>query len=194
MKAEIADSRNFLYPPGGILIWIIVFVELLTFGAALVVFEFDFRENYAEFFASQQKLNKLFGLINSLILITSGYFMATTLNRLKNSENKSASTWLLFAILAGTGFLVLKGIEYSMKIESGYVLRYDSFFTYYWLLTGFHFVHVLVGVFILIAIWPAIRNGKYNADNTEDVESAGIFWHMVDLIWIILFPILYLLN
>jgi len=183
-----------LYPPGGILIWIIVFVELITFGIALIVFEFSFQNNYEQFISSQNLLHKSFGLFNTIVLITSGYFMATALVNIKAGKIKPALNWLLLTIGGGVLFLIVKGWEYAEKLQAGLTLRFDEFFTFYWLLTGFHFIHVLVGVVILGALWWYLRRGVYNSTNYEDIETGGIFWHMVDLIWVLLFPILYLVN
>ena len=183
-----------LYPPGGILIWIIVFVELITFGIALIVFEFSFQNNYEQFISSQNLLHKNFGLFNTIVLITSGYFMATALVNIKAGKIKPALNWLLLTIGGGVLFLIVKGWEYAEKLQAGLTLRFDEFFTFYWLLTGFHFIHVLVGVVILGALWWYLRRGVYNSTNYEDIETGGIFWHMVDLIWVLLFPILYLVN
>ena len=96
-------------------------------------------------------------------------------------------------VLTGCGFLILKGIEFFDKLEHGYHLTYNSFFTFYWLLTGFHFIHVLVGIVILVVLAIYLRKGVYDKNNYFDVETGGAFWHMCDLIWLLLFPVLYLL-
>ncbi len=94
----------------------------------------------------------------------------------------------------GVLFLSIKGYEYYEKIEHGLTIDYDRFFTFYWLLTGFHFIHVMVGVVILLFLSTNIRKGNYSKNDYLDVESGGTFWHMCDLIWLLLFPALYLLN
>jgi nitric oxide reductase NorE protein len=194
MEKITINKPSALYPPGGILIWIIVFVELVTFGMALIVFEIDFRKNHELFLASQNLLHKGFGLVNTLVLITSGYFMATAIFNIQRGKIKQASGYLLLTIGGGILFLFIKGWEYIDKLQSGLTLRFDEFFTYYWLLTGFHFIHVLVGVALLLGLWIGLKKGTYSQTNFEDIETGGIFWHMVDLIWVLLFPILYLIN
>ena len=94
----------------------------------------------------------------------------------------------------GILFLFIKGYEFYDKIGHGLTIDYDSFFTFYWLLTGFHFIHVLVGVVILLFVARGIRKAVYSKDDYLDVESGGAFWHMCDLIWLFLFPVLYLLT
>ena len=88
--------------------------------------------------------------------------------------------------------MVLKSVEYYEKLEVGLHMDYDSFFRFYWLLTGFHFIHVLVGLVILIIISFSIRKKQANA-SLEDIDASASFWHMCDLIWLLLFPVLYLL-
>jgi len=187
-------NPSFLFPPGGILIWIIVLLEVLTFGIALLVFRYQFHLQPDAFIISQNVLSKQIGLFNTIVLISSGYFMASALVQIKQSNQAKALRWLLLTIITGVSFLFVKTWEYSIKISEGFIFGYDDFFDFYWMLTVFHFVHVLVGVFILIVLFIKLRKGQYDASNHEDIETGGIFWHMCDLIWILLFPILYLLQ
>ena len=193
-EAKNSTAASFLYPPGGILIWIIVIVELLTFGIALIVFRVNFHQDYDAFLSSQNMLSKYIGLFNTIVLITSGYFMATALMNIKHAKSKEATKWLFLTILTGVLFLIVKGWEYSIKIAEGHSFGYDDFFDFYWMLTLFHFIHVLVGVIILSVLLIKLRQGFYHASNYLDVETGGVFWHMCDLIWILLFPVLYLLH
>jgi nitric oxide reductase NorE protein len=194
MGSTTISAKNINYPPGGVLIWMIVFLELLTFGIALLVF-LHYRQTDMQLFnSSQQMLNKTLGTTNTLVLITSGFFMANGLISLKSGRDKVSLNWLYATVFMGLLFLTLKGFEYSDKLEHGIGLSYNKFFMFYWILTGFHFIHVLVGVLILSYMIVKIRQKVYSGNNLEDVETAGVFWHMCDLIWIFLFPILYLLH
>ena len=100
---------------------------------------------------------------------------------------------MLFGLLLGIVFLGIKGGEFYHKIALDIGLGYSTFFTFYWLLTGFHFVHVLLGIGILGYMFLAIRKKEYSAENMFDVEASATYWHLCDLIWILIFPILYLL-
>ncbi|RLD74677.1 MAG: nitric oxide reductase [Bacteroidetes bacterium] len=194
MNEALTKSKSFLYPPGGILIWIIVVVELITFGVALIVFRVNYHQDYDAFLSSQNILSKNIGLFNTIVLITSGYFMATVIIKIKQSKIAVAARWLAFTMGTGLLILVVKGWEYSIKIDSGNGFGSSDFFNYYWMLTVFHFMHVLVGIVILTSLWFKLRKGEYDSGNFLDIETGGIFWHMCDLIWILLFPVLYLLN
>ena len=143
---------------------------------------------------SQQLLNSTYGMVNTIVLITSGLLMATTLGMLKAGNNKKAVFYISLTIFFGLVFLVLKGFEYNEKFAMGLGFGYNQFFMFYWLLTGFHFIHVLVGVILLSYMLVKTKSGFYSGSNFEDVETVGVFWHMCDLIWIFLFPIIYLLH
>ena len=142
---------------------------------------------------SQKYLNPLIGTINTIILITGGYFMALAIRQLKKGNNPAASKLILYAVIAGTGFLFLKGYEYYDKLSEGIGLSTNTFFTFYWLITGFHFIHVTVAIIILLALYFSVRKNTYTKDNFDDVETGGAFWHLCDLIWILVFPVFYLL-
>ena len=146
------------------------------------------------FNSAQGHLNATLGTLNTILLITSGYFMAKTVSAIKKDENKKANQFILIAAVMGFLFLVIKGFEYYNKIDLGLTLRTNTFFTYYWFLTGFHFLHVSVGVILLLAIKPSIKNKTYNSKDFLDVETVATFWHMCDIIWILIFPVIYLMS
>jgi nitric oxide reductase NorE protein len=193
-QATVKQEKSIYYPPGGILIWMIVFLELITFSIALLVYLYQRHGDLEMFNASQHLLNKTLGTINTIVLISSGFFMATTIDRLRNGDRKKSLVYLSVTVLLGILFLSLKLFEYHDKINHGYVFGYNGFFNFYWMLTGFHFIHVLVGTFILIYMFFKVKSGFYHQHNYEDVEASAVFWHMCDLIWIFLFPVIYLLH
>ena len=185
---------NPLEPPGGILVWIIVFLELITFAAGLAVFVVQGRGDAAAFQAGRALLNQPIALANTLILLTGGWCMANGIGVLRRDHRIPAGRWIVGAIVSGVAFLVLKGFEYAEKIQHGIGFGEDTFFTLYWLLTGFHFLHVVVAVVLLLVMRSGICRGRYHRDNLHDVESSGIFWHLCDLIWLLLYPVIYLLR
>lgn len=182
------NYKNFYYPPGGILMLIIIFLELFTFGMALVALAFSSKENPQLFHESSLHLNRTFGTINTFLLLASGFFVANAVHNFKENNFNKASFQVKIAMIGGLLFILLKSIEYYTKIASGFVLDTNTFFTFYWLLTGFHLIHVIVGLVILFVL---NRNLKTKA--IEDVEASAAFWHMCDLIWLLLFPVLYLI-
>ncbi|MEC3905894.1 cytochrome c oxidase subunit 3 [Tamlana sp. 2201CG12-4] len=186
------NYKNIWYPPGGILIWIIICLELLTFGAALIAMVYYGNQEIEQFQNSSLKLNTTYGMLNTLFLLTSGYFMAISVHELKNGTKKKFKKFLLLTILFGGLFLCLKSFEYYEKLSEGIYLGYNTFFTFYWMLTLFHVIHVLVGIVILTSVYFGIKKEHSNT-KIEDVEAGAAFWHMCDLIWMMLFPVIYLL-
>lgn len=118
--------------------------------------------------------------------------MAQTVHYFKQHAVSRASLSLKLTILGGVLFLALKSFEYYDKIEMGYSIGYNTFFSFYWMLTLFHVIHVLVGIVILIIMYFDIRKKGVEA-NLENIEASAAFWHMCDIIWILLFPVIYLI-
>ena len=189
METAKINYKSIYYPPGGILLWILILLELITFGVALIVLAISSKENPEAFRQSSAHLNATYGAINTMFLLTSGFFMASSVHQFKQQNLKKASFYLNITMLGGVLFLILKTIEYSEKVAHGLTLGYDTFFNFYWLLTGFHVIHVLVGLVILLFMQRSLKKATAAA---EDVEASAAFWHMCDLIWLLLFPVLYL--
>ena len=187
-------SPEWTEPPGGILVWMILLVEVLTFAMGLVGFLVQASEDSEMFQAGRASLSQPIGMVNTLVLLTGGWFMTHVISSLRAGKIPAAQKWIAMTIGSGLLFLVLKGFEYAGKLEHGHTLNSDTFFMLYWLLTGFHFVHVAVAVVILLVMRRGIRLGHYTQTKHEDVESSGIFWHMCDLIWLLLYPVIYLLH
>lgn len=189
MPKEVSiNYKNIYYPPGGILLWIIIVLELFTFGIALIALIYYSKEDPALYHKSRLMLNASYGAINTIFLLTSGFFMATTVHYFKKQDLTKSALYLKLTIAGGVFFLVLKFIEYYTKIEAGLVLDYNNFFTFYWLLTGFHVIHVIIGLIILGFFHFSLKTQKL-----EDMEAGAAFWHMCDLIWLLLFPVIYLI-
>ena len=184
--------RRAAEPPGGLLIWLVVALEVFTFGAGLVVFVVLAAREPDVFRAGRSSLHQTIAWINTLILVTGGGFMANGLGCLQAGRRKVATRWMLGAILSAAGFLTLKGVEYADKLAHGRGLSADTFYTLYWLLTGFHCLHVLTALVMMILVTAGVARGA-SSTVQSDADTCGIFWHLCDLIWLILYPVLYLL-
>jgi len=187
------EEYNRFEPPGGFLVWIVVFLELITFSAGILVFMVQGQSDPEAFRTGRALLNQPIALANTMILLTGGWCMANGISSLRRGHQIQSSRWIAAAIATGLAFLVLKAVEYAEKISHGIGFGDDTFFTLYFLLTGFHFAHVLAAAILLTAMWVGVHRGRYHRDHHLDVESSGIFWHMCDLIWLLLFPVIYLL-
>jgi nitric oxide reductase NorE protein len=189
------------YPPGDFGVWIIIYVELLTFGLFFIGYAFSRRSNLEMFNTSQLMLNQATGFINTLILVTSSYFVAKGVQYMRNMtqdtieiSNKKASVWLAFAIIFGIAFLFIKGSEFAHIFGEGITLSTNKFFMFYLLLTMFHFMHVVLGTIILFNIRQRTKIAAYTPEDHRGFESGASYWHMVDLLWIVLFPLVYIIR
>jgi len=131
-------------------------------------------------------------MVNTIVLLTSGFFMALSVKELRVNQKKRANQYLLFTMLFGVVFLVLKSFEYAQKIEAGLTFSYNTFFNFYWMLTVFHMLHVVAGLVILVFFYFGLKKKNSNT-KVEDMESGAAFWHMCDLIWLLVFPVVYLM-
>lgn len=182
----------FSNPPGGILLWIIIYLELFTFAMGVGALAYYGSSNRATFHAESLLLNRTIGTINTILLLTSGFFVAKAVHYFKDNHIKLSIRFFDLAIVGGILFLGLKTYEYYTKMSAGYDMSYSDFFMFYWILTFFHWVHVLVGIMILIGIRITLKK-EGNATSIEGIEGSAAFWHMCDLIWLFLFPMLYLI-
>lgn len=189
---DTQDHKSIFNPPGGVLIWFVILMELVTFVAG-TFFYFSYRQdNFAMFLEMQKKLNLNFAIVNTVFLVTSGYFVAMSLEYLKDNVRRKSRFFLLIGIFFGMAFLLLKTIEYHEKISQGYTTSYNHFFTFYWFLTVFHYMHVLFTTFILLFLY--FKLNKEEVGEIVALEVGAALWHMCDLIWIILFPTLFLIR
>jgi nitric oxide reductase NorE protein len=189
---EQPTDKSFFYPPGGILIWIVIYLELLTFGLAMIGLAYYGSLERASYHADSLHLNKIIASVNTLLLLSGGYFAVRAVHAFKAKEFAKSASLLNWTILTGIGFILLKLVEYYQKLEAGLDMNYSPFFVNYWLLTAFHWLHVLVGIVILFFIRRTIVK-KQSEASLEDIEAGIAFWHMCDLVWLVLFPLLYLL-
>lgn len=191
-------SKKEPYPPGDFGIWLVVYMELITFGLLFMGYAFSRRGDVELFNQSQLLLDQRLGFINTLILITSSYLVVKAIESIKLIERQKASAlaskYLLGAISLGGVFLIIKLIEFSEKFAQGINLSTNTFFMFYLLLTAFHFMHVILGMVILFNIRRKTKLGGYTIENHEGMESGATYWHLVDLLWIVLFPLVYIIR
>ena len=180
--------------PGDFAIWMFIFMELLVFAIAFLSYAVVRMQNLEMFNEFQQTLSRKSGAANTLLLITASYFVVRAVHAIRKDDSKSCVRWLFASLGAATGFLILKSMEYSDKFAEGINLSTNTFYMFYLSLTMFHFLHVILGMIILFAIAMKARRGAYSSHNHIGVETGASYWHMVDLVWIILFPLVYLIR
>jgi nitric oxide reductase NorE protein len=180
--------------PGDLAIWFFIMAELLVFGIFFITYVFVRSNNLELFNTYQLELHRTAGAINTMALITSSYFVAMAVHAIKNNNIKRTGTFLLLSLAMGLVFLVVKIWEYSHVFGAGIHLSTNTFYTFYISLTFFHFMHVMMGMVILASLYYFTRQGKYSADDHIGIETGASYWHMVDLVWIVLFPLVYIIR
>jgi nitric oxide reductase NorE protein len=193
MRAE-ASVESAQPLPGDFAIWIFIFAELLVFGVLFAAYAFARNTHLDLFNASQRTLNRTYGFVNTLVLVTSGYFVARATQSIKAGLSTTCGNWLVGALGLGGVFLVLKLLEFRQDFAQGITLSTNLFYMFYLSLTFFHFMHVVMGMAILAAVACKAYAGGYSAGNHTGVETGGSYWHMVDLFWIILFALVYVMH
>lgn len=179
--------------PGNLMMWILIFSELAVFGAAFIGFAVARVLDPAIFATGQAHLNGTAGALNTMVLVTSGYLAARGVAAGRRGAVAQARRAMMAAAAVGSVFLAVKAMEYSATLGAGLTIDTDTFFTLYFLLTGFHALHVVLGIVILLLV---SRSGPETMPETliENLETGAAFWHMVDLVWVILYPLVYLIR
>jgi nitric oxide reductase NorE protein len=188
------DSHKAGTPPGDLAIWFFIYAELLAFGVFFLSYAFARAHNVELFNESQQHLNRESGAINTVVLITSSYFVVRAVAAIREGLSRQCAHWLGAAIALGGVFVVIKLFEFHAKFSAGISLSTNTFYMFYLSLTIFHFMHVILGMVILAAVMLKARRGGYTAEHHTGVETGASYWHMVDLVWLILFPLVYVIR
>ena len=196
---EYTDSET-----GKLGMWIFLFTELFLFGGLFLVYAV-FRAKYSEdFHTAASELNAFIGTMNTVFLLVSSMTVAMSLTAIQKGDRKLAMFLVLVTILLAALFMVNKYFEWTHKFEYGIypgseVLKNMShgellFFGLYYMMTGLHALHVLVGMVLLSINVVRIKSGSVNSNHYLMLENSALYWHLVDLIWIFLFPLLYLIT
>lgn len=200
------DSAEQAFEASKLGVWLFLVTEILLFGGLFVAY-IIYRGLYPEMFhEASHHLNRIMGAVNTVVLIGSSFTMAMAVHSTKHNDSNRAHQYLLITFFCAMLFMVVKYMEYSHKIHEGLLPgayftfegiqhpKASLFFSLYFMMTGLHGIHVLVGMGLIA--WVLIRSNKGHFDShyNTPVEMVGIYWHLVDLIWIYLFPLLYLIG
>lgn len=186
-------TRSHPHLPGESGVWVFILGDMLMFAAFFIVFMFYRGEDVALYAKSQLTLNQHLGAVNTFLMLSSSWCVAVAVETARGGRPRGAQGWLLSAMACAVGFVVVKFFEYSEKIAAGFTLTSNDFFMYYYMLTGLHLMHVLLGLGVLSYLWLTLR-APAAASTLRTLESGASFWHMVDILWIVLFALLYLVR
>lgn len=198
--------------------WLFLYTELFLFGAFFLIYAVYRSNHLADFKIAAESLNVGIGAQNTIILLASSLTMVLALNALKNGQVKLAKTQLLFTMSLGLAFLIIKGFEWNSKfghqlflqttrgiaagegsplLSPGAEMLPDGqvlFYGLYFIMTGTHALHIIIGGLWMLLVYFWISKGSITPENPGVLERCGLYWHLVDLIWIFLFPLYYLVT
>jgi cytochrome c oxidase subunit 3 len=184
--------------------WVFLATEVLFFGVLFAGYLVSRLLNYPGFVLGSQHTDLLLGTLNTAVLLTSSLTMALAVHAAGRGERRATSGWLLATLLLGSAFLAIKGVEYHQEYVEGLVpvLAFDYhgphvggvtlFFYLYFVMTGLHALHLLIGIGIVATLLLLNIRGRFSASWHTPVELTGLYWHFIDVVWIFLFPLFYL--
>ncbi|HEX3796865.1 MAG TPA: cytochrome c oxidase subunit 3 family protein [Acidimicrobiales bacterium] len=192
-NASVEDAqRPKDYLPGDFNMWVFVLGDMIIFAIYFIIFMVERTRDRTLFLASQQHLYQTIGLINTLVLLTSSWCMARAVRATRSGNSVQALRLVIGAAFCGIAFIAIKVVEWSLEIHHGYTLPRNDFFTFYFMLTGVHLFHVVMGLVILGVVVRELRNPDLR--RVSMVEAGATYWHMVDLLWIVLFALIYVMR
>jgi cytochrome c oxidase subunit 3 len=184
--------------------WIFLVTEVMFFGGMFACYTVYRYKYHAAFAAASEMLDWKLGGANTVVLILSSFTMALAVRAAQTNKRQQLVAFLIATMLLGTVFLGVKVVEYEHKFEQHRVPvpalgfqgppNSELFFAFYFAMTGFHALHMIVGLGLMAVILRMSMKGRFSAEYNNPVEVSGLYWHFVDIVWIFLFPLLYLIG
>jgi heme/copper-type cytochrome/quinol oxidase subunit 3 len=184
----IANTRSAAgLSTGKLAIWWLLSSEVVIFGGLLGAYIMH-RIGHPEWANQSVHTNTMLGTVNTVILLTSSLFAVLAHRAAELKDGPQAAKWLMATVGGAVGFLIVKSIEWTNEISHGYTITANTFWSFYYTAAGIHGLHVIIGAIIMCVIAYAANKGE----ELHRVELIGLYWHFVDIVWIFLFPLLYI--
>lgn len=187
-------ERDSVRAPGSEGLWTFVFIDMVIFLLIFVTFMGDRLGKAALYSASQLQLSVSLGLTNTLILLTSSWMVVEAVRSARAGDARKVSLYLAIAVLLGVAFIGNKIFEYHSKVHGGITPATNAFFSYYYFITFVHLMHVIAGVGFLAHFQSRARAQAGTPVFQRRLENVGLFWHFVDVLWLFIFALLYLVG
>lgn len=200
------DQRHGHYDPTAnrFGMWLFLLTEVILFGTLFLLFASYFYEYGADYHRAARQLDRIIGAFNTVVLLTSSLTMALSISAMRRGRKDMSVRWMLATIGFAVVFLAVKTYEWAHKFEAGLYLQSEKllelprgevlFFGLYFVMTGLHAIHVIIGGALIAVAALFVHNGRVHAGRMSLLENAGLYWHLVDMIWIFLFPLFYLIG
>ncbi len=180
--------------PGNKGIWVGIYCEMTEFALMFLVYFLAKAHFPSAFQEGPTRLATSAGTANTVFMLTSSYFVVRALHAVRGDRIRSAMRWLCLALLMGLSYLVVKFVEFQWYTAQGIRINTNAFFTVYYYLTLNHLVHVFWGSLGILWVLARTKMGAYSSKNYEGLEAFASYWHTIDLAWLIIFPLLYVLR
>lgn len=187
--ATLTGARK-AHLPGDTSMWVFVLGDLVIFGAYFLIFMVHRHQERELFLASQQHLSLAAGVANTLVLLASSWFVATSVQATRVGQYRRALRLTMLGGVCGVMFLAIKAYEWTSKVIAGHTFPSNEFFMFYYMLTGVHLFHVVLGLVFLGVVAVELRTQR----RVAMVETGATYWHMVDLLWIVIFALVYVMR
>ncbi len=185
--------------------WLFIFTELLLFGVLFVIYAVYRYMNHDAFHLAAEELDTFVGAVNTIILLISSMTIAMATTSLQKRNKKLTLALTGITLILGVVFLVNKYFEWGAKFDHGIFPGSDHltealsqgeilFFGLYFIMTGLHALHIIIGLVLIAVVMWKVQKGKVHAERSVLLENSGLYWHLVDIIWIFLFPLFYLIH
>lgn len=174
-------------------LWIFVFIDMAIFALIFLVFMLERVGDTALYSSAKTTLNPFYGLINTLVLLTSSWLVVEAVHAARRQDARTVAKRLGMALILGGIFCISKAIEYHAKISAGISPATNPFFSFYFFITFVHFLHVVAGMLFINSFRRRSAACAHSKTYTTGLENVGLFWHYVDVLWIYIFPLLYLI-
>jgi nitric oxide reductase NorE protein len=180
--------------PGEVGVWVFIVGDMLVFATLFLTYLYYRADDPELFAASQSELVQTFGAVNTLLLLLSSLLVVAAVRAVRRKLSRVAPWLIAGAFACGIAFSVLKYVEYHDKVAHELTPATNDFFMLYFVMTGLHWFHLAIGLLVLTVLFVLSRKPALSARQSAFVEGGACFWHMVDLLWIVLFPLLYLVR
>jgi nitric oxide reductase NorE protein len=189
--AANAAGTEARHTPGEPGLWVLLCGDMMVFTVFFVMFAWHRCERVDLYRASQAHLNQVFGILNTFLMLSSSWFVATAVQASRRNRLRLASGCFRAGLLCGVLFCIVKIFEYGEKFRADITPSTNDFFLYYYIFTGVHLLHVIIGMLVLGILSSYVRTGNCDAAKIRNIEGGACFWHVVDLLWIVLFALFY---
>ena len=194
MRSEFSFKPEAKRIPGSMAIWAAILAEMSEFAIMFIVYFLGKVHNPELFYEGPTRLNTLAGTSNTLIMLTSSFFVVRAVMAMRNNKPITSARWLWGAVICGVLYLIIKYFEYQWNAAQGLETETNIFYGVYYYVTFNHFLHVGWGSAAIVWVIFRINTGIYTKDEHEGLINMALYWHMIDLAWITIFPLMYVIR